>query len=289
MSLNIKIYQRQFQPHAGKPATAFISGLKRHGLTAEWLHQTRYKPCDLAVIWGVRFPHIIQGQKECGGDYLVIERGYFRDRMAYCSLGFNGLNGRAEFLAKDMPPKRWFHHGVKIEKWKTGGDYILLMGQVEGDQSLNGKNIRHWYERVMTRVKELTDMPVYYRPHPQSRRFVGRLRCAGYKTDSLEESLSGAMCAITYNSNSGVDAVLNGVPVIAMDRGSMAWDVAQHEITMDMYLPDRMQWLFDLAYKQWTLEEIANGEAWDHLKRKYEKPDEAKSCCLMNRRMPDGC
>ena len=269
MSLKIRIYQRQFQPHANKPTQALMEGLKRHGVTSEWEHQTHYRPCDLAVIWGVRFPHIIQGQKDCGGDYLVIERGYFADRMTYCSLGFNGLNGYAEFLAENSPPDRWEKHGVEVKPWKVDGEYILLMGQVRGDQSVKDMDTRIWYEKAMSQIKAITDMPVYFRPHPQARQFEGLMDCAGYKTGTLEEAFEGAACAVTFNSNSGVDAVLNGVPVIAMDRGAMAWDMAQHEIILEHYLPDRTQWLYDLAYKQWTLEEISNGEAWAHLKRKY--------------------
>jgi hypothetical protein len=57
--------------------------------------------------------------------------------------------------------------------------------------------------------------------------------------------------------------------VIAIDRGSMAWDMARHEITLKRITPNRDQWLYDLAYKQWTLEEIAAGEAWEHLKKRY--------------------
>jgi len=270
MSLSIKVYQRTFQPHANKFIKAFIDGLKRHGMKAEWLHESNYKPSDLAVIWGVRFPHIIKGQKDCGGDYLVMERGYFRDRLKYCSLGYNGLNGNAEFLAENSPPDRWEKHGVEVKPWKTDGEYILLLGQVRGDQSVKHLDIRDWYREVVTEVKRQTDMPIYFRPHPQARQFDGIMQVEGYKTGTLEEAFEGAARAITFNSNSGVDAILNGVPLIAMDRGSMAWEVAQNEIEMEHVLFDRTQWLNDLAYKQWTLEEIARGKAWTHLKRKYD-------------------
>ena len=118
MSLDIRIYQRPFQPHAGKAIQALLDGFKRHGAKAEWMHQSHYKPSDLAVIWGVRFPNIIQGQKQHGGDYLVLERGYFRDRMNYFSLGYNGLNGKAM-------ENRWqvyLAHGPGIRRSECPGD-----------------------------------------------------------------------------------------------------------------------------------------------------------------------
>jgi len=268
--LDIKIYQRSFQPHAGERIQNFMTGLKRHGLKATWANQAHYSPSDLAVIWGVRFPHIIQGQKKCGGDYLVMERGYFRDRMKYCALGFNGLNGRAEFHAENSLPDRWQKHGMKIKPWKHDGKYILLMGQVSGDQSLREMIISTWYKKVITKVRSLTDMPIFFRPHPLARRHDLDLGCDRYERgEPVAESLQGAYLVITYNSNTGVDAVLNGIPVIAIDEGAMAWDLARHEITLERYMPDRTQWLYDLAYKQWLPEEIANGEAWEHLKKRY--------------------
>jgi hypothetical protein len=214
--------------------------------------------------------HINEAQRNGGADFLVMERGYFGDRMTNTGMAYNGLNGRGEFMAKNMPSDRWEKHGVPVKPWKVGGEYMLLMGQVSGDQSLYGKDPRKWYLLAMSKIKSMTDVPVYFRPHPLSRQWDGLLQTCGYKTDTLEESFSGAMCVVTYNSNSGVDAVINGIPVIAMDPGSMAWDMAQHDITMEFYMPDRKQWLYDLAYKQWTLEEVESGEAWEHLKQKYE-------------------
>jgi len=272
MSLDIKIYQRAFQRHATTYIKAFIQGLQRHGIDAAWKNDQDYSPCDLAVIWGHRHPHIIAGQKESGKDYLVMERGYFGDRMKYCSLGYNGLNGRAEFHAENSSPDRWEKHAVDIEPWKIDGKYILLMGQVSGDQSLQGINIRNWYREVIEKIRNLTNMPVFFRPHPVARRQEINLDCDRYERGTLAESFQDAYLAITFSSNSGVDAVINGIPTIAMDRGSMTWDygMARHEISLERYTPNRTQWLYDLAYKQWTIDEMARGEAWEHLRQRYE-------------------
>lgn len=73
---------------------------------------------------------------------------------------------------------------------------------------------------------------------------------------------------ITYNSGAGVDAAVAGVPVITGNAGSFAWDVASHSLdTVDTpYCPDRTQWLNNLAYAEWSLDEIAAGLPWRHLK-----------------------
>jgi hypothetical protein len=269
MSFSVRLYTRDLQHHARNWIVAFQEGLKKHGFKdVKWLNSNNYKPCDLAVIWGARHPNIIEGQRIHYGDYLILERGYFRDRKAFASCGYNGLNGYADFLAEDSPPDRWEKHGIQIAPWKTDGYYILLMGQVNGDQSLRNSNISIWYQKTINEIREITEMPIYYKPHPLSRQQAIH-NVDGFMNGSLEDAFKGAYMAVTFCSNSGVDAILNGISLIAMNQGSMAWSMARNEITMRRYFPDRTQWLYDLAYKQWTLEEYENGTAWEHLKKKY--------------------
>jgi hypothetical protein len=83
----------------------------------------------------------------------------------------------------------------------------------------------------------------------------------------LTEDLKDAHCVVTWNSNSAVEAAILGKPVFAFDEGSMAWEIANKtllDVDTPNY-PDRKQWAHNLAYSQWTLSEIGNGEAWRHL------------------------
>jgi hypothetical protein len=54
-----------------------------------------------------------------------------------------------------------------------------------------------------------------------------------------------------------------------MDPGSMAWDVTEHDLSRIEFpiKPDRDQWAANLAYTQWTMDEMARGWAWAHLFR----------------------
>jgi hypothetical protein len=74
---------------------------------------------------------------------------------------------------------------------------------------------------------------------------------------------------VTYNSNTAVDAAIQGYPVFALDRGSMAWAVAGHDLAEidSPSKPDRTQWAADLAYSQWKPAEMAEGLTWRHLSR----------------------
>ncbi len=140
-------------------------------------------------------------------------------------------------------------------------------GQVRGDASLWRTNIEDWYAETARRLNDL-GWTVMFRPHPNGRAIApdGAFALVG----SLEGALASAAFVVTWNSTSGVDAALAGVPVVAMDRGSMAWDVAAHRIEDAPIRPDRAGWAGCLAYTQWNDDEIEGGVAWGHLRQKVE-------------------
>lgn len=269
--LDVVIYYRQ--PHTPSAHHRFfLEGLARHGIRAEIRSPQMYRPSDLAVFWAHKQHQIIQQQRDAGLDYLVMERGYFGDRFAMTSLGFNGLNGHAEFHNQNSLGDRWQLHGVPVKAWKREGEgeVIVLMGQVPTDASLkNCPNYRAWIMQAADKAMHAYGRKVYFRqhPHPAASNFRPNLPLIG---GTLESALARAYAVVIWNSNSGVDAVLAGVPLIAADRGSMAASMSTRSIGDPLVRPDRYQWLNDLAYTQWTDREIMNGDAWNHLRQRFD-------------------
>lgn len=266
--LDVVIYFRQPDAVIGH-AKLFADGLARHGIKAEIRRTGMYRRSDLAVFWAHKQIPIINAQRAAGLDYLVMERGYFGDRFAMTSLGFNGLNGHAEFHNRNMPGDRWAKYGVDLKPWKQDGEVIVLMGQVPTDASLRGcPNYPQWIVRAAAEAQQKYGMKVYFRahPHPAAQNFRPQLPPIG---GTLQSALDRAAAVLIWNSNSGVDAVLNGVPLIVGDRGSMATSMAVQRIGDPLVRPDRTQWLRDLAYTQWTDSEISNGDAWNHLRQRF--------------------
>lgn len=275
MSFKVAIYCPHGARHQVFWGEAARQGFVRHGFDVKTVKSDEPVDCDLAVFWGHRRHKIIRAQQAAGRDYLVMERGYIGDRFVYTSMGFNGLNGRAEFYAENMPGDRWEKHfDGFLQSWQnkdTG--YVLLIGQVGGDASLQGIDIRKWCQSAYDQIKSIDpDVRVRFRQHPieEQRGVHWSIKNAEKSISSLADDLLGARCCITYNSNTGVDAILAGVPTIAVDSGSMVYNLAAHEVTLNPPKPDRTQWAYNMAYCQWTEEEIANGEAWEHLKQKYQ-------------------
>lgn len=254
-------------PHQKQYAEAMAAGLGRHGIKATASpFNVPHIGVDFAVIWGWRQPRV----EASGRPVLVMERGVMQPREEWCTIGWNGLSGRGRYSECRDDGERWEHHfGHRMKPWRawhTAG-YALLIGQVPGDASIRHLDFKSWARQMADELDHMRLTPIY-RPHPISVQRNDRWHPPRTRLSlaTLKEDLDGACLAVSYNSNAGVDAVLAGVPTIACDRGSMAWDVASHDVTAEPVMPDREPWAHRLAWSQWTLDEIENGVAWDALR-----------------------
>lgn len=283
-------------------AVAFFDGLQHIGIDSA-MHDVRdgYADCHVAVVFGVRKKHvpisfdrgaIIAEHRAKGRDVVVIEKGYvLRDR--YYAAGLNGLNGRANFRNRSMPgdrSARLIQEGAKTLPMHDG-DNVVVIGQVPHDASVDFTDHRAWCDTALAAIARhgYDGRGIVFRPHPlvdpasyyvTSRHFLrpGPRR-------PLDEELANAGLVVTFNSNTGVDALLAGCRVVAVDEGSMIFGVAMPSLPGVLrplncddtgalvkggwWVPEAMRrwWLNDLAYAQWTREEMAVGLPWLHLFR----------------------
>lgn len=179
-----------------------------------------------------------------------MERGYLGDRFAWTSLAWNGLNNRGQVHVPDDGGDRFLKH-YQLQPENHAGEYALIIGQVPGDAALGGRNLVPWYEEQASRD---WGMPVKFRPHPMAARrgMVRPVRGAQTIKGELSDALAGAAVVVTFNSNVGVDAVVAGKYVTSADQGSMIWGMS-----------DREQWAHRLAWRQWSLDELRDGAAWE--------------------------
>jgi len=247
-----------FHPHLNHQrayATAMRAGLERHGVNVAFggYDTPTVRQHDFLVVWGApaKQPRVAQTTRPL----LIMERSHLPDRMVYTSCGWDGLARRGRYPKADDGGARWrAHWGGLLQPWRDGGGYALLIGQAHGDAALHGLDVDRWIAEQTAALRAL-GWTVRFRPHP----LVAR------PERSLEEDLAEAVICVTYNSTTGVEAVLAGVPTIAMDEGAMAWDVSGHALD-EIVRPEREAWAHDLAYTSWTPEEISSGEVWAHLK-----------------------
>ena len=208
----------------------------------------------------------------------------------YHRIGINGfLNEAAVFgLEKEYDSKRFDMLGLKYEGWKTNrGDKVIVALQLPGDASLRGMDINEWAIYVLENLRDETDRPIEVRLHPgvsqkgidthlqlmqwQAFHNLPDVKFVNGRELPWEEHILDAHCVVAYTSGLSIDAVLNGIPVLACDPGNFAWPISsknprqvEHPF---MASEDNVKaWLNTLAYCQWSKEEMLNGDAWRHLK-----------------------
>ena len=78
-----------------------------------------------------------------------------------------------------------------------------------------------------------------------------------YDSFDLEHVLKHSHCVISHSSNSGLSAIIAGVPAI-VSKYSLAYPVATDDISRieNLPQPDREQWLLELSHKEWFENEI---------------------------------
>lgn len=287
---------------------ALADGLKAHGFTTvqlsqdptlRWEHGDRNrrrlrawfsakaKACDAGLRYAVSY-EMRDAFAEQGKHVVVLELPYVRGMPEdHYSVMFDGLNGYGlNSFAPGAPADRWdavFAPRVSLRPWADNPDGdTLVVGQLKKDKSMEPVKHRFgsavaWYAWAVAGAREaVPGRRVSFRPHPKDLTFwslrwgeqfgSATLRRGG----TLGAALSHAAAVVTMNSNTGVDAVLAGVPVVATDPGSMVWPITSHFVS-DVASPrlatdaERAEWAHSLAYTQWSIPELRAGAPWEFL------------------------
>jgi len=185
----------------------------------------------------------------------------------------------ADFKNNNSKSDRFDKLGLKIKKWRkpTDDGHILIACQNLNDASLFGLNYTWWLDNTIHHLLKRTKRKIVVRDHPENKTklldflnksFMIHTKQVEYQNiGTIQEALKGAHCVVTYSSGSSIDSILEGVPVIPGSEYNFVYDISSHSLDdiENPKLGDRKQLLYNLAYAQWSVEEIQNGTAWEHL------------------------
>jgi hypothetical protein len=159
---------------------------------------------------------------------------------------------------------------IDMKPWRVMGNHVLVCLQRDSGWSMKGTDMVAWADTTVRRLRELTNRPIMIRPHPAYPIDLSKLlRCHQVTMSTnttLQQDLNNAWAAVFYNSSSSVAAVLAGVPVFAEDSDCVAWNVANHNLANinEPVMPNRDQWLWDLASAHWNDGEARSGTIYKH-------------------------
>lgn len=237
---------------------------------------------DIDVIWSVLWSGKMSKNKiiwdtarSNSKPVVVLEVGGIRRGITW-KVGLNGIN-KESFFSTGNNDARANLLGLNLKPWRVQGSHILICGQ--HDQSLqweNMPNASQWFTETITELRKYTDRKIVIRPHPRcpiiavEHKFKNVIKQMPIKQvgtyDDYDIPFDNAHAVISWTSNPGIRAVINGYPVFT-GPASLAFPVANHNLA-DIENPqlfDRQQWLNDIAWTEFTIQEIAQGLPFKHL------------------------
>ena len=164
---------------------------------------------------------------------------------------------------RDCKSDRFEKFGIKIKAPNFKGSYILVCPSSDGIN--NYLDRPNWLEETVEQINRYTDRPIRIRHKPRGRGTSGPSEAK----IPLAEDLKDAWCLVTSCSIAAIEAQCMGIPTIA-DNKSFAKEIAGQELAdiEDPFFVGAEEWLYSLAYQQFTPEEFGNGKAVEILMNK---------------------
>lgn len=165
-------------------------------------------------------------------------RGYFR--IVHNAFWHNGKG--------DYPPDRLEKAVPHMNEWRTVGDHVIVIPPSTRMSTFLG--LENWLDDTITKIKKHTDRKIVVSHKP----------IESIPQKPLKVILKEAWVLVTDHSNSAMEAMIRGVPVIMTNPQRKFSRIEDIETP----LLDRSI-LNTLAYQQWRVEDIQTGQAWSEL------------------------
>jgi hypothetical protein len=241
---------------------AFMRGLVAAGYRVETKSLKNITRDDVLVIWnrGAQFQYEAKRHEAAGSRIIVAENGYTdavdEQGHQWFSLALDHHNGCGRWSVGDTPRFPLMKQTVK--PWREDGSFILVLPQ-RGIGAPGVAMPPRWPREIEKRLKAVTGRPIHVRPHPGLKSMA----------PAFAPALDGCHAVVTWASGAAIKAIILGVPAFHELRGWIGGPAARYGID-DLerpFLGDRGPMLERLAWSQWSVAEIASGEAFKHLLR----------------------
>jgi hypothetical protein len=244
------------------------------------------KMIDVLVVIGVMgySSEKLDQVKEAGVTILYIDKGYIRigdpdyekSKCKYYRFAINDNQPHDYFLNKQMPGDRWDALNIPIlpmKKYKQGS--VIFAGSSQkycNYQNLGDAN--EYAKQVFRKVRKFSkrDNELVYRPKPSwkgAERIEGTFFCGpNYKLFTYFKQKTH--CVISHGSNANLEALIAGIPSFVLGNGIVRSLSRTSLGDIDRaHYPDeqkRYELFSNIAYHQYSVDEILNGSFWEFLK-----------------------
>lgn len=232
---------------------------------------------DVALFWGVngQTREIVDAYRAAGKRTLIFDKGAIRtrNRSDYNKVFLDGGTALAYLMRIDRPPDRWDKLEIELKPWRKSSGHIIYAN--------NSQKVHDYWrlgqaddlsESVINDLRRIApSREIVFRPKPRALDFreIEGVRLS-LRPETIEDALDGAHCLVTYTSHCSVNALIAGVPAICLGPNPGKPLAGKYlEQALQPYFPapaKRYQYFCNLAYAQWTDDEIKSGAAFEFLK-----------------------
>jgi len=261
---------------------AWRTGLARFGLELPMKMETEYAgpEADIALMYGLWGANrrALEDYPAAGRKAMLCDLGYWGRAEDGKPLGFhrlavNGRHATPYFQNTRHPRDRFDHFGLTLQPFRRAGSHILLCGMSGKAAGVYGYRPEQWEREAVATLRRYTKREIRYRPKPswkEAQPIDGATWApAGPGRMIDERSFADCWAVVTHHGNTSLDALIAGVPAFC-EHGLAEPLSCQNLASIESPLyPDeaaRDQLMWDAAYTQWKVSEIASGAAWDYLK-----------------------
>ena len=128
----------------------------------------------------------------------------------------------------------------EMAEWNTGDSSCLILADYGQDTTAIEVFAKTRFERVTVRK------------HPAEQK----------GNEPLKESLMSTDVVIGHSTTALFESIKEGIPTICTDPLNECAPACSSWVNGELFRGDRTEWLHSMSYKQFTLDEIADGTAW---------------------------
>lgn len=278
MALEVAVYQSN-RRRSREICEAMAEGIAKIGDCPIVIDETTYRTPDfkIAVFYGLagNLKRAFDEYKVGGRKVVFIDLGFWDRRLknknryeGYHKISINDRHPTTYFQNRAHAADRIARFNLTVQPWRTSGRYILLAGMSAKSSWVEGFAAEEWERSAVKQLAAVTDRPIIYRPKPScpNARPIKGTRWSP-REEELESLLKDCHAVVTHHSNVAVEGLTAGVPAFCWDGVAKPMSLQEFgKIDQPLHPEGREQWLADIAYAQWNLEEMREGLPWRHLK-----------------------
>ena len=208
-----------------------------------------------------------------------IRRHTNQKNPGFLRIGYGDITGEGNFLNENSTKERyeWFKEAYKFEEREpttnTNKPILFILQSEKGWQYDNQEPYYSWAQKVVSRIRSITDRKIILRAHPNTDRHPTEWIARGHSNIEITygdrgratviDAIREAGAVVTHSSSAAVESIVEGIPTYALDKRCVAHEACDNDLTKLIHPEDynwsnRQQILWNWAMSSWHTEEMKN-------------------------------